>query len=101
MRCRRSASPRRDWAALLDGYFAAARSRTSAAALSAHVRRLYTLLLYLALPLASLLVLVRGLREREYWRGWRERFGFGPPRAPAAACGCTRYRSVKCRPPRS
>jgi 3-deoxy-D-manno-octulosonic-acid transferase len=41
------------------------------------VRRLYTLLLYLALPFASLMVLVRGLREREYWRGWRERFGFG------------------------
>jgi 3-deoxy-D-manno-octulosonic-acid transferase len=45
------------------------------------VRRLYTLLLYLALPFASLLVLARGLREREYWRGWRERFGAGPARA--------------------
>jgi len=45
------------------------------------VRRAYTLLLYLALPVASLLVLVRGLREREYWRGWQQRFGFGPPRA--------------------
>jgi 3-deoxy-D-manno-octulosonic-acid transferase len=44
------------------------------------VRRLYTLLLYLALPFASLLVGARGLREREYWRGWRERFGFGPQR---------------------
>lgn len=41
------------------------------------MRRLYTLLLYLALPLVSLAVLVRGLREREYWRGWRARFGFG------------------------
>jgi 3-deoxy-D-manno-octulosonic-acid transferase len=41
------------------------------------VRRLYTLLLYLALPFASLIVLARGLREREYWRGWRERFGIG------------------------
>jgi 3-deoxy-D-manno-octulosonic-acid transferase len=45
------------------------------------VRRVYTLLLYLALPFASLLVLARGLREREYWRGWQQRFGFGPPRA--------------------
>jgi 3-deoxy-D-manno-octulosonic-acid transferase len=42
------------------------------------VRRLYTLLLCLALPWASLLVLLRGLRDREYWRGWRERFGRGP-----------------------
>jgi 3-deoxy-D-manno-octulosonic-acid transferase len=45
------------------------------------VRRLYTLLLYLALPVASLMVGVRGLAERDYWRGWRERFGFGPARA--------------------
>jgi 3-deoxy-D-manno-octulosonic-acid transferase len=46
------------------------------------VRRLYTLLLYLALPWVSLLVAVRGLRDREYWRGWRSRFGFGPAPAP-------------------
>jgi 3-deoxy-D-manno-octulosonic-acid transferase len=46
------------------------------------VRRLYTLLLYLALPWASLLVAVRGLRERDYWRGWGERFGFGAAAAP-------------------
>jgi 3-deoxy-D-manno-octulosonic-acid transferase len=45
------------------------------------VRRLYTLLLYLALPLVSLLVAVRGLREPAYWRGWGQRFGFGPRRA--------------------
>lgn len=45
------------------------------------MRRLYTLLLYLALPLVSLLVAVRGLRQRDYWHGWRERFGFGAPRA--------------------
>ena len=42
------------------------------------MRRLYTLLLYLALPWVSLIVLVRGLRERDYWRGWRQRFGAGP-----------------------
>jgi 3-deoxy-D-manno-octulosonic-acid transferase len=42
------------------------------------VRRLYTLLLYLALPWVSLIVLMRGLREREYWRGWPQRFGAGP-----------------------
>jgi 3-deoxy-D-manno-octulosonic-acid transferase len=41
------------------------------------VRRLYTLLLYLALPFASLIIAVRGLRERDYWRGWSERFGYG------------------------
>jgi 3-deoxy-D-manno-octulosonic-acid transferase len=45
------------------------------------VRRLYTLLWYLVLPWVSLMVAVRGFSEREYWRGWRERFGFGPPRA--------------------
>jgi 3-deoxy-D-manno-octulosonic-acid transferase len=45
------------------------------------VRRLYTLLLYLALPFASLIVGVRGLTEREYWRGGWARFGFGPRRA--------------------
>jgi 3-deoxy-D-manno-octulosonic-acid transferase len=43
------------------------------------VRRLYTLLLYLALPLVTLTVAVRGLRQREYWRGWSARFGFGAP----------------------
>jgi 3-deoxy-D-manno-octulosonic-acid transferase len=42
------------------------------------VRRFYTLLLYLALPWVSLVVLLRGLREREYWRGWGQRFGAGP-----------------------
>jgi 3-deoxy-D-manno-octulosonic-acid transferase len=45
------------------------------------VRRLYTLLLYLALPFASLIVGVRGFTEREYWRGGWARFGFGPRRA--------------------
>jgi 3-deoxy-D-manno-octulosonic-acid transferase len=45
------------------------------------VRRLYTLLLYLALPLVSLVVAVRGLREPAYWRGWGQRFGFGSRRA--------------------
>jgi 3-deoxy-D-manno-octulosonic-acid transferase len=44
------------------------------------VRRLYTLLLYLALPWVTLVVLLRGLRDREYWRGWSERFGAGPAR---------------------
>ena len=39
------------------------------------MRRLYTLLVALALPFASLVLLWRGLRERNYWRGWGERFG--------------------------
>lgn len=39
------------------------------------LRRIYTLLLYLALPWASLIVLIRGIRQRDYWRGWGERFG--------------------------
>lgn len=41
------------------------------------LRRLYTLLLYAALPFASLVIAVRGLRQPEYWRGWGARFGFG------------------------
>jgi 3-deoxy-D-manno-octulosonic-acid transferase len=41
------------------------------------MRSIYTWLLRLAVPLASLLVAWRGLRRREYWHGWRERFGFG------------------------
>jgi 3-deoxy-D-manno-octulosonic-acid transferase len=38
-------------------------------------RWIYTLLLYLALPWASLVVLIRGIRQRDYWRGWAQRFG--------------------------
>jgi 3-deoxy-D-manno-octulosonic-acid transferase len=45
------------------------------------VRRLYTLLLYLALPFAALSVLWRGLRNRDYWRGGGARFGLGARRA--------------------
>ena len=48
------------------------------------LRLLYTLLLTLALPFASLMVLWRGIRERNYWQGWRERFGRGAPLAGAA-----------------
>ncbi len=50
------------------------------------MRWLYTLLLILALPFASLVVLWRGIRERDYWQGWRQRFGLGaslPGAAPA------------------
>ncbi len=45
------------------------------------MRRLYTLLLYLALPFALLVVLWRGFGNREYWRGGSARLGFGPMRA--------------------
>ena len=45
------------------------------------MRRLYTLLLYLLLPLASAVILVRAVRERDYWRGGAARFGFGSRRA--------------------
>ena len=44
--------------------------------------RLYTLLWYLLIPLILLRLCVRGLRNREYWRRWPERFGFiTPPNA--------------------
>jgi len=46
------------------------------------MRRLYTALLLLLLPAATLLVWWRGLRERNYWRGWRQRFGRGYPQLP-------------------
>ncbi|HXN10849.1 MAG TPA: lipid IV(A) 3-deoxy-D-manno-octulosonic acid transferase [Steroidobacteraceae bacterium] len=46
------------------------------------MRRLYTLLVWLALPALSLRVLLRGLREREYWQGGWARFGFGTRRPP-------------------
>jgi 3-deoxy-D-manno-octulosonic-acid transferase len=42
------------------------------------MRRLYSALIYCLAPLAFALVLWRGLRERGYWLGLTERFGFGP-----------------------
>jgi 3-deoxy-D-manno-octulosonic-acid transferase len=41
------------------------------------MRRLYTLLVYLAVPVAFAILLVRGLRDRRYWQGLGERFGVG------------------------
>jgi 3-deoxy-D-manno-octulosonic-acid transferase len=41
------------------------------------MRRIYTLLLWFAVPVATLVVCWRGLGNRAYWQGWRERFGFG------------------------
>jgi 3-deoxy-D-manno-octulosonic-acid transferase len=44
------------------------------------VRRLYTVLLWLALPWALLLLAWRGLRQRDYWSGGGARFGLGSAR---------------------
>ena len=41
------------------------------------MRRLYSLLIYCAVPFAFALVLWRGLRDRGYWQGLSERFGWG------------------------
>jgi 3-deoxy-D-manno-octulosonic-acid transferase len=41
------------------------------------IRRLYSLLIYCAVPLAFALVLWRGLHDRSYWQGLSERFGWG------------------------
>ena len=41
------------------------------------MRRLYTILIYCAVPFAFARVLWRGFRERGYWRALRERFGYG------------------------
>jgi len=45
------------------------------------VRRLYTLLLYLALPVVVPAMALRAWRERAGFAGWGQRFGFGPRRA--------------------
>jgi 3-deoxy-D-manno-octulosonic-acid transferase len=41
-------------------------------------RRLYSLLISCAVPIAVAWLLWRGLRERAYWRALSERFGLGP-----------------------
>ncbi len=46
------------------------------------MRLLYRLALYLAVPLVCVIFLWRGLRDRSYWRGFGERFGFGPLQRP-------------------
>jgi 3-deoxy-D-manno-octulosonic-acid transferase len=46
------------------------------------LRFLYLLAVYLAAPIVSAMLLWRGLRDRSYWRNFRERFGFGARRAP-------------------
>jgi len=43
------------------------------------MRRLYTLLLYLIMPLVLLHLLWRGLGDRAYLKRWSERFGFFDP----------------------
>jgi 3-deoxy-D-manno-octulosonic-acid transferase len=40
-------------------------------------RKLYSLLLYCAVPFAFGALLWRGFRDRSYWRGWGERMGWG------------------------
>ena len=46
------------------------------------MRLLYLLAVYLTAPIISIVLLARGLRDRSYWRNFRERFGFGARRAP-------------------
>jgi 3-deoxy-D-manno-octulosonic-acid transferase len=41
------------------------------------MRLLYLAALYLLAPVISLMLAARGLRDRSYWRNFRERFGFG------------------------
>ena len=48
------------------------------------VRFLYILAVYLAAPIVSAMLLLRGFRDRSYWRNFGERFGFGP-RLPSDA----------------
>lgn len=46
------------------------------------MRILYLFAVYLSAPVISVVLLARGVRDRSYWRNFRERFGFGPRRAP-------------------
>jgi 3-deoxy-D-manno-octulosonic-acid transferase len=46
------------------------------------VRILYTLLAYIACPLVSVVLLLRGLSDRSYWQRFPERFGYGEPPLP-------------------
>jgi 3-deoxy-D-manno-octulosonic-acid transferase len=48
------------------------------------VRYLYILAVYLAVPLVSLIMLWRGLRDRSYWTNFGERFGFGASLPPGS-----------------
>jgi 3-deoxy-D-manno-octulosonic-acid transferase len=41
------------------------------------VRRIYSMLITCAAPIAFALTLWRGLRDRSYWQGLKERFGWG------------------------
>jgi 3-deoxy-D-manno-octulosonic-acid transferase len=50
------------------------------------MRRLYTLLIWLAAPVAFVAVLCRGLRDREYRQALSERFGFGAALPGDAPC---------------
>jgi 3-deoxy-D-manno-octulosonic-acid transferase len=45
------------------------------------MRLLYLAAVYLAAPVISAMLALRGLRDRSYWRNFGERFGFGPPLA--------------------
>ncbi len=45
------------------------------------MRLLYLAAVYLAVPVISVLLAVRGLRDRSYWRNFGERFGLGSPLA--------------------
>src|SRR5579863_8720391 len=49
---------------------------------AAHLRWLYLLATYLAVPVVSSMLLWRGLRDRSYWHNFSERFGFGPRGTP-------------------
>ena len=55
-------------------------------------RFIYTLTMYLLTPVILYRLAARGLRYREYFARWRERFGFSTTRTFATASGCTPYR---------
>ena len=70
---------------LLQGYADAGDLRVEESRLKPFVRRVYTLSIRLAVPVAFAALLFRGLRDRAYWDGWGERLGYGP-RVPGPPC---------------
>jgi 3-deoxy-D-manno-octulosonic-acid transferase len=58
------------------------------------MRRLYSLLIYLAVPFAFAAVLWRGLRDRGYWQAPGERFGWGRASAGGSIWGSVGSRAA-------
>ena len=86
-----------DWHSLLAGYRESAGLPQASIDLKLSVRFIYICIAYLISPLWIGALALRGFRDRSHWRGFSQRFGFGPKVPTSAASGCTRCRWAKCR----